>query len=117
MSHVVNVIVLHSGLEAFRNPRRMVAVLNDYFKTEHETEHKVAFTEAGEDFEVGGDRGWEAKTYMAAINYLQTPNFLKYIEKIAWREPKKVLVLIQGQHDEQFSIYRFVDNKMTKLEY
>lgn len=108
MSHVTNIIVFHTGYENKRKGS-IKNFLNSFF--EDGSQH---FWKAGEDFQVGGTRVWEASTYMAALNHVNLPDLISHIESIDWRYPEYVMVLIKDPHDEDFSIYKIKENKLQK---
>ncbi|MBP0027557.1 hypothetical protein [Roseofilum sp. Guam] len=49
--------------------------------------------------------GMQACVYGGSFNYFNSKGFIETIQKQQWREPKAVILLIQEENDDSFSIY------------
>jgi hypothetical protein len=77
-----------------------VGHLNAYLRAHHER----SMCEVN-DY-CGGDKYMQCDVFIAAINYLDIPAFLKAFHSITWECPESVQLMIKGEDDDLFTIYR-----------
>lgn len=74
--------------------------LSEYLKEHHNrTLERV-------DEGAGGDKVFQANTYMCAINYLCEQDFIESFHNAPWEFPENVQLLIKGEWDSTFKIYK-----------
>ena len=101
MSHVASVILITSGIEHdYRHGGWLIDKLNAYLEEHHERKF------AQVDQYSGGDKGFQARVYLVAINYLDIPKFLEVFHSIRWGLPDFVTLMIYDDHDDGFAVYR-----------
>lgn len=108
MSVVTNIIIVHNCGESYERKEPVLYEINKYFDfiendEENAESSKRYFKSIGEDVFVGGDKNWEAQTYMAANNYMNIKKFLKHLSHINWQFPQDVFVLVQEQDSNSFT--------------
>jgi len=57
------------------------------------------------DDKAGGGKAMQCDLFIAAINHLNIPKFLKEFYKINWEAPEYVQLMLKDEHDERFSTY------------
>jgi hypothetical protein len=101
MSHVASVILITSGVEHnYREGGWLVDKFNAYL----EERHGRRFVRVDEHS--GGDKGFQARVYLVAINYLDIEAFLEVYKSITWGLPDMVQLMIRDEHDDFFTSYR-----------
>jgi hypothetical protein len=101
MSHVASVMLITSGIEHnYREGGWLVDKLNHYLVEKHDRSLKQV------DQYAGGDKGFQARVYMAGINYLDIPEFVDLFCSIPWELPFMATLLIRDEHDDTFTVYR-----------
>lgn len=75
--------------------------LNDYLKSQHGGCSLVQV-----DHRAGGSKAMQCDVFMAAINYLDHGALLAHLEAISWETPECVQLMLKGEEEDRFSIFR-----------
>ena len=57
------------------------------------------------DDRAGGGKAMQCDLFIAAINHLNIPEFLKAFHEIEWEAPEYIQLMLKDEHDERFKIY------------
>lgn len=106
MSHVTNVILVFSVLEAYdegedgEDRYHVMTAINEWLRTQG---HFPFGRHA--DHSSGGDKHLEVPIYVAAFNYFRLDDFLEMLKELPWKEPRLVQVFVMDQDDDRFSVF------------
>lgn len=53
-----------------------------------------------------GDKAMQCDVFITAINYLDHEEFLAAFHAIQWASPECVQLMMKGEHDDLFTVYR-----------
>lgn len=101
MSRVTNVLVSHGILEGSENRQRLLEPIDG---DNGQVLRHISEGDAADHW--GGARFPEVDLYASALNYVSTDKVLDHVGAIPWEYPAEVMVLIQEQEDDTWSVYR-----------
>ena len=102
MSHVTDIILstmIEDGAQ-HDNGHPNVDQLNQYL-----SKHHGGWALIKVDEKAGGGKAMQSDIFIAAINYLNIPDFLNAFYEIKWEAPESVQLMLKDEHDERFCIY------------
>jgi hypothetical protein len=116
MSYVTDIIILCSLRERYSNAgeRRDMPTgilgINAWLKSRQHAPLVALHDYIG----MKSEKAFQAEAYGGALNFLEIPSFLEAVAGEFWEIPSGLLLLLQNEDDEQFSVYRLDESSHWK---